>query len=616
MRKAGKNSGNAEIQSRRHRLRTLAPAAVLCSLFFVPAFPLPAATVIRFSGSLSGLVLDKLGKPQPGALVSLLNQQERLLQRSYTDLAGNFSFGDLLPDLYMVQVSAASYVPATRDHLQVRPGMRSLLQVSLSKMFSSIQLVSTVPAPGGLMGDEWKWTLRADSSLRPIVRLLPSAARSPSVRNSGDSAKAAAFHDSQGLVRISTSEGALTAGSADEADLGTQFAFATSLYANNRVRVSGDLGYASTTGQPAAAIRTTYSRRVGAETPSVSVTMRQMNVPTRVGQGISGNPSGDAPLPTMRTLSVSLRDQTQLSESAWLQYGSEFDVISYLDRIQYFSPWARLSYALPHGRLDLDFSSGNARPNVDDLDGPDAGLRSELAALAMMPRMSERDGRVKVQRGDNYEIGYATEAGPIQVRVSGHMQHVADAALTIASPGQDLFVGDLLPSMFASSALFDAGSVSSAGYSVSATRRLGQNHDITVAYGTVGVLTLPGTPFSDAAGLRDAVTPEERSAFTVRSKGTVRHLGTKYNVSYQRSNLQGAMAMASFSTQPDRAEPGLNISIRQPIPVPGIPGRVEATAEMHNVLADGYLPVSMVDGRQLLIVNTPRVFRGGLAFVF
>jgi len=45
-------------------------------------------------------------------------------------------------------------------------------------------------------------------------------------------------------------------------------------------------------------------------------------------------------------------------------------------------------------------------------------------------------------------------------------------------------------------------------------------------------------------------------------------------------------------------------------------GRIEATAEIRNVLAQGYLPLAMMDGRQLLVVNTPRVFRGGLAFIF
>ena len=48
----------------------------------------------------------------------------------------------------------------------------------------------------------------------------------------------------------------------------------------------------------------------------------------------------------------------------------------------------------------------------------------------------------------------------------------------------------------------------------------------------------------------------------------------------------------------------------------GVPWRMEASAELRNLLAQGYLPVSLANGQQLLLVNTPRSFRGGLAFVF
>ncbi len=604
-------------------LRRIAPVTALLSLTVMPFTMLRAAPPVRFAGALSGLVLDSFGKPQPGAIVSLFNQQERLLQRSYTDISGNFSFGELLPDLYSIQVSRVSFVPAARDHVQVRPGMRSLLEVSLSKMFSSIQVVSTVPVPGGIMSDDWKWTLRADSSLRPILRLLPTASPSTDPADvAALSGRTAVFHDSSALLKISATDTALTDASADEADLGTQFAFATSVYGNNRVRVSGDLGYTAATGQPAAAIRTTYSRTLAGDTPSVSVTMRQMNAATRVGQ-ISAGTAGENSLPTLRTLSLSVRDKTRLNEAATLEYGSELDTITFLDRLQYFSPWAKLTYALPHGQLDLIFTSGNARPGLDAraprVTADDDGLQNELAAVAMMPRLSEMNGHIKVQRGDDYEIGYSDVLGGIELRASGYHQYISNATLMIANPDPALFSGDLLPSMFSSSALFDAGNISTSGYTLSATRNITPNHQFTVAYGTLGVM-IPGAGmaiFPNAESLREAITTSTRQAVTYRSSGTVKHLGTRYAVSYQSADLKSAVPMASFSTQPDRVEPGLNVAIRQPIPFfTGALGHLEATAEIRNILAQGYLPLSLTDGKQILVVNTPRVFRGGLAFVF
>src|SRR5580658_2456864 len=62
-----------------------------------------AATPIRFSGELGGIVTDVAGKPQPGAMVLLFNSQDRLLLKVATDGLGTFAFAELIPDLYSIQ---------------------------------------------------------------------------------------------------------------------------------------------------------------------------------------------------------------------------------------------------------------------------------------------------------------------------------------------------------------------------------------------------------------------------------------------------------------------------------------------------------------------------------
>jgi hypothetical protein len=109
----------------------------------------------------------------------------------------------------------------------------------------------------------------------------------------------------------------------------------------------------------------------------------------------------------------------------------------------------------------------------------------------------------------------------------------------------------------------------------------------------------------------------QRPAVTLRASGTVKETGTRFVASYQWTDYTGALPGPQFLTQAARSGPGLNFMIRQPMPsIPGVPWKIEASAEMRNMLAQGYLPVSMSDGRQLLLVNTPRSVRGGLAFVF
>jgi hypothetical protein len=65
-------------------------------------------------------------------------------------------------------------------------------------------------------------------------------------------------------------------------------------------------------------------------------------------------------------------------------------------------------------------------------------------------------------------------------------------------------------------------------------------------------------------------------------------------------------------------EPGLNVGIRQPVPVVSgvFPGRVEASAEMRNLMAEGYIPLTSPDGRRVLLIHSPRAVRGGLSFIF
>ena len=594
-------------------LRCSAPVAGLLAMALLPVSAARAVSPVRFAGELSGLVTDPDGKPQAGALVMLFNRQDHLLQRIATNIAGNFSFDDLLPDVYSIRVSLATFVPASRDRVPVKPGMRSLLEVNLSKVFSSVQVLSTTPAAGGLMNDDWKWTLRADSSLRPILRVLPNGNK-PVPEREMDAEKTAVFSGSRGLVRISASDGAQMVGNTGEADLGTQFAFATSVYGGNHVQVSGNVGYAASSGAPAAAIRTTYSRDIAGASPAVSVTMRQMYLPARFG-----SPTADG-LPALRSLAFTFADKAQLSDALSAEYGFELDTVSFLDRLHYFSPYAKLNYALGNGKIDITWTSGNARPELGmSASDQNADLQRDLASLSMLPRVTLSSGHARVQRGEDYEIGFSQRFGSREYRVSAYHDSTSNTALTIANPDSGLFAGDLLPDLFSNSALFDAGRFENTGYLASVTQDLGEHYKITAAVGSAGVMELmPDARFvRSAEDLRRVIEAGQRPAVTLRASGTVKQTGTRFVTSYQWTNDRSSMPVPLFSTQSPRPEPGFNIMIRQPLPqLPGMPWRIEASAELRNLLAQGYLPLSMADGRQLLLVNTPRSIRGGLAFVF
>ena len=569
--------------------------------------PVLAVSPIALSGGLGGTVRDSAGRPQMGAAVALYDFRDQLLDRALTNESGMFSFGGLNPNLYSVRVTLASFLPAIRDGIKVQAGMRRLLDVNLSNLFSSIQFGIPDPGTSGLMSDEWKWTIRASGNTRPILRILPVAGTFtlPS--------KPSPFSESRGLVRVSGGDTGSNDTYSKDADVGTAFAFATQLYGANQLQFSGNLGYVSAGGLPSTAFRAAYSRPFLGGNPVLAVTVRQVSVPERVN-GIDGS------VPHFRTSAISLGDKARITDSVDLEYGFELDSISYIDRMHYFSPYAKVTYHLDDTKLDFTYTSGNARPDLGA--APSASnndLEHDVSALGRVPRVSLHDGRAKVQRGEDYELGVSRRIGSREFRVAAYRESVTNAALTMASPGGELFSGDLLPDLLSNTALFNAGDYHTIGYTSSVSQDLGEHYKLIVNYGSVGVLVPEtGTLSSNSADdLRARIHAQHRQALTTQLAGTVKQSGTRFLLSYQFSDYRSATSGHLYSTQPTHPEPGLNIYFRQPIPnMPGLPGRMELTGDMRNMLAQGYLPFDLPDGRRLLLMRTPRSVRGGLNFTF
>jgi hypothetical protein len=572
----------------------------------------PAAVPLKLSGAISGIVSDHMGIPRMGATVLLFNRQDRLLGKSFTDSQGEFKFAGLLPDTYSLRVTLAAFVPAIRRDILVQPGMRSVLNVNLNTLFSTIQ-ISYPTLDNGLLTDDWKWVLRSAPSTRPVMRfaeVLPDheAIEIPHV---------SAFSDTRGLIRVSAGEGGLLTGVGNEADLGTAFAVATSFYGTNQLQVSGNVGYGSQTGVPSAAFRARYSRS-GAAIPEVSITMRQLFLPSRIGSSIGG---GDSAVPMLRTMSASFDDRTQLADNVTLQYGIAMDSVSFVDHLNYLSPYARLTWSMGDGgELDVAYTSGNARPDLAAMSAPESDLQRDLNTLGVFPNISLLGGRTRIQRGQEYEITYSRKVGSRTYYLSAYREAVTNEALSIVAPAGVYSSGDVLPDLFSGGSVFNAGNHQSAGYNAAVTQNLGQHVSATVMYGSMGVLTAAERELvsSSPDELREMIRAGRRHAATTRITVTAPRSGTHMVASYQWTNDRRSATPGNlYSTQSIRQMPGLNLYIRQPIPgFSMLPWRMEATADVRNMLAQGYLPLDMVNGQSILLVETPRSFRGGLSFIF
>jgi hypothetical protein len=580
-----------------------------------PRWALAGDTLLP-SGAIAGIVRGTAGIPQMGATVILYNRQQRLIGKVLTDDHGEFRLLGLLPAPYSVKVSLASFVPATKEIL-VQPGVRSVLNVNLSTLFSTIQFAYPALESGNIMTDDWKWVLRSASSTRPVLRFVDPGSVAAPVSTSGHTA---VFSETRGLLQVSAGEGPLTAGVGTEADLGTTFALETSLYGNSLLQFAGNLGYGSATGVPTAAFRTVYSRRIADDTPEISVTMRQMLMPAIAG------PDG-VPLPLMRNLSVSIDDQYRVNDNVTLQYGFTMDSISFVDHSNYYSPYARLKYVPDENNsLEIAYSSGNPRPNnppsgnssadSNSASPADGSLQRDIDGLGVFPRMSLLNGNAEMQRGEEYEIIYAHKAGSRTYSASVYRQSVANAAITMVAPA-GFFVGNVLPDVFAGSSVFDAGNFQNNGFAGSVTQNLGNYASAALIYSDNGALTADAGEVvgNNPDDLRSMIHTGRRHAATTRFSGVLPGAGTRLIASYQwTGDGRAVMAGNLYAADAMQPLPGFNVYIRQPIP--GFGRHVEATADIRNMLAQGYLPMSAIGGQRILLVQNPRSVRGGLSFTF
>jgi hypothetical protein len=577
--------------------------------------PALAAAPPRLTGSIIGFVSNAAGVAQMGASVQLYNRYERLIQKALTNDRGAFGFDTLTPDLYSIRVSLSSFLPAVKQNILVQPGMRSFLSINMAGILSSVELVYVAPGQGAIMSDDWKWVLRSSLATRPVLRLRPGIDYSdPSARRN---AASSLFSDTRGMLRLSAGDAGTGADFGRASDLGTAFALATSLFGASRVQFSGNVGYAATSGAPSAGFSTRFSpNRPDGLTPEVQVTMRQVFLPLRVGAGLLG---GRESAPPLRTLSFTVQDRVEVAEGLDLEYGVTLESVAFLDRLNFLSPYARLGYAMGDaGTVQFGYSSGV--PPASPGEAQDQDLQRDLARLALFPRMSLERGRVRVQRTENFELGYLKVVGSRTYAAGVYRESVANAALLISAPG-GLFAGsgDLLPDLFSHSSIFNIGRYHSIGYTGSVTQALGDTFGLSLAYGNGGVLRTDERQMrsGDPGELRALVHASRRNWLAARLSGTSPWAGTRFVASYLWTDYRALTPGHRYLTQRINPEIGWNVYLRQPIPgLTGIPGRLEATADLRNLLAQGYLPIRTADGRNLFLIHSPRAVRGGLSFIF
>ncbi len=570
------------------------------------------------AGSLIGFVSDREGVPQMGAAVLLYNRYDRLVARTLTNEKGAFGFDSLLPGVYRIKVSLPSFVPAVKDNIRILPGNRSFLSISLASLLSSIELIYVAPNERAVINDDWKWVLRTATPARPILRILPGIDVADPAGKKRET-RTAIFTRTRGLLKLSAGEEGALAAAGATADLGTSFALATSLFGSSDVQFSGNFGYALQTGAPTAGFRTSYSNELWGARPEVALTMRQVQLRGLAGQALlTGNQEN---APKLQTLAVSTLDRRRLSDSLLLEYGASLESVAFLERLNYVSPFARLTSDLgKFGVVEIAFSSGMPPAELLADSGEGAGgMQDDLTVLAVFPRVSLVSNQARVQRTENLEVNYRKVLGSRSISVGVYRESVADAAVPVAAPSGYYASGDLLPDLSSNSSIFNLGDYERLGFRASVAQQLGEHVTLTAATGNTGVLVHETGTLStrDPNELRNSMQMSRRTWLALRVSAKAPHSGMRFSAGYRWMDYNALAPTHLFLTSGLQPEVGLNIRIQQSLPSFGIwSGRMVASAELRNLLAQGYVPVTTADGRRLYLIQNPRTVRGGLSFIF
>jgi hypothetical protein len=518
-----------------------------------------------------------------GAVVEIMGAAARTLT-VFTDGAGFYSAANLLPGLYSIKFSAPSFLPASVEKIGLHPGTNAHVNVTLNTLLSSMRVGPLRTAATD--DDDWKWTLRSVAN-RPVLRVLD------------DPATGAERQDHDLKASLSFLAGSAAGGYGSGSDMSTGFSVQRSIFSVDRVGLSGNVGYGE--GLPAAVLRAMYSHRLAdGSGPSMSVTMRRFapsdpNLHNAALQAVAINAGND----------VTVGDVVEL------RFGSELQTIQFLGRVTAFRPYGSADLHLSPNTV-LEFNYATSLPNTR----AEKGFDSAPADLSEAdPRVSMVNFATKLERAHHQEVSISRRIGKNNLQIAAFADRVANTALT--GTGEVTAAGGfLLPDLYSGTFTYAGDTLNAHGMRVVLERKFYSDLTATLDYACGGALDLskPDVELQDA---RQWITTQRRHALAAKFSGTLPGSHTRWIASYRWVNGPALTPVDMFNGSPGQSDPFLNLFIRQPIPTLGfLPAHMEVLVDLHNLLAQGYVPVMGQDGQTVYLVQAARSVRGGVTINF
>jgi hypothetical protein len=572
---------------------------LLFPAILLPLLPAPA-TLAQSAGRIAGTVADTTGTPQMGATISILPEQlaDSSPAHVFTDARGRFLSAPLAAGLYTVNVTLAGFLPALAQHVDVDQMRTTVLHMQMGTALASLERSAAQSPPGSTQdADNWKWVLRGASASRPILRWSDAGAVADGEEDAPEK------NGRQPRAELAISAGTYQPGSLTNfADAPTTgFAYDMNLGAAGRLVMAGAFSYLDQV--PAGGFDTLWVQGNPQTGQTITgVVLRQSEL----------GPNGLS----FRGMRLTRQSQIAITDRLKLNYGGEV-VLADLDgftsslrpdielTMQVAPEW-RASFIMATQQPYAD--GGTASSDA----ASDPSLQTALTSLNAFPVLLERDNRPVLQGGWHEEVSVERGVGRSGdlVAAAFHDQ-TADSAVF----GEGVLSGpNVLPDYFSNGFAYDAGSSGSWGLRAFYRQKIGNDAEASFLYSWAGVLA-PAVPFTTTSGdLSGLLATRYHHSLGARFSAKVPHSATKVTAGYVWVSGSAVARLDPYGQSLYGFDPFLSIGIHQPMPA-FFPGHMMLVADVSNLLAQGYVPVTTKDG-QILLIPTYRTFQGGVSFQF
>jgi Carboxypeptidase regulatory-like domain len=571
-------------------------ALVLAATFSLLGANPAVAQLKSVQGMLSGVVRDTAGTPQLGASVQVIPESGASAAAIgyLTNTQGVFRDEKLAPGFYTVRVTLAGFLPTIEKHIRISANLTTLVRIQLESMFASLEQLRRSPSPAAVEADDWKWVLRSASAARPVLQWIEEDPMSAAAVSS----ESVPVEPVRG--RLEFMDGARRPGSVSNlpASPATAFAYDQRLGPTSRLLLAGLVSY--DTDSPAGGIATIWlpTGSLGAG-PHTALVLRESKL-------------GDVG-PTFRGVRIDQGGSMVFGTRAVLKYGGEYVLVGLGRPASSLRPRMQLDARLSDDwQASLIFASMPTGPEpLESTDGETVNaLAAAMNEMDAFPVLMYRGGRPVLESGFHEELA-------VEHKLSQHSKlqvaafHEDNSHVAVFGRGSNLPGGDYFQDVYSNGFSYDGGSSSSWGTRAVYREKLNEDVELTALYAFAGALT----PSSAAAGpLRELFRTAGRHTAGAKVTAKVPRVGTRVTAGYQWISGMTLSRVDSFGESFFDMEPYLHIGVHQRLPKFG-PGRWEANAECDNLLAQGYVTLTSVDGR-VTLMPAFRTFRGGLSLQF